>query len=412
MLTADLAISWQRGELIRPRHINPDERRWLDAADSLISLFHEHEGRTRGELEQSLGEYVGTGTDYRILRGLIKLLTDRCEFAASAEVEPAELRRALFRAARESHPVRDDEARAILLASVSASLGCTPEQAWAGMYADLPARQRLIAFEGLTGRELLDRYNVAQAQALLYRCVRMKLWLEPQGPEGYRELFGAIKAYRLIHTIKGDAALGYEVSLDGPVSMFHRSQKYGVQMSVFLPALLLCRDWRMRAEIAVRHGGSVFYELTSAQTALRSHYLSVPGYETQVGEKLAESWARRESAWTLAPSREVLDLGGGAFIPDFVLSHPSGRRVYLEILGFWTPEYLNERLEELAHAGREDFLLAAWDELRGSRDPLTRAPARTIIFKRALEPAVVERALEEVCEAECREVAAGPPPVL
>lgn len=397
MLTADLALSWQRGAQIKPRYIDAQEPDWLDAAAALIELFREHRGLTRAELEAALEEYVGTGTDYKILRGFIKLLLDRAEFAAGVEVEPFELRRATFLKARAVHPVTDESVRAGVTAEVGSELGCAPELVRANLYADLSKNQRLIEFEETDAGALLELYNVAQAQALLYRCVRMRLSIEPQTAENYRELFGAIKAYRLIHTIKGSAAEGYEIELDGPVSMFHRSQKYGIQMAVFLPALLLCKGWRMRAEIASRQSGTSFFEMTSENHALSSHYLSVTPYENPVREKLAQSWARFESEWTLEASTEIINLGASAFIPDFVLRHEgAGRAVYLEILGFWTPPHLQERLQEFAGSGFRDFLLAAWEELRGSREPLVSAPPHTIIFKRTLDPATVELAANKL----------------
>ena len=271
---------------------------------------------------------------------------------------------------------------------VAASIGLAPQQE--------------SVFEPLTAGELLDLYNVAQAQALLYRSVEMRLWLEPQAPEGFRELFGAIKAYRLIHTVKGSSREGYEVRLDGPASIFQRSQKYGIQMAVFLPALLLCKGWRMRAEIQGRRGGAAYFDLTSEQTRLRSHYPEITPYENPVVGKLAAAWARGTTGWTLEPSSVVIDLGDSAFIPDYVLRHAeTGAHVFLEVLGFWTPEHLRERLLEFDHAGLSNFILAAWDELRGTRDPMTNVPPNTIVFKRSLDPAAVAL-MAEKCVAEAR----------
>lgn len=402
MLTADLAQSWIRSGRTGPRYIDPEDPGYLKDAAELISLFTTHEGRARAELDQALNEYVGVGTDYKILRGFIKLLTDRCTFETATSIDPVEIRRALFLRARQHHPViGDGGARTQVVSEAAAELQCAPEVVLSGLYADLPENQKLIEFEQLTDRELLDLYNLAQAQALLYRCVEMRLWVEPQGPEGYRELFGAIKAYRLIHTIKGSSAAGYEIRLDGPVSMFHRSQKYGIQMAVFLPALLLCSGWRMRAEIALKPGsGSAYFEMNSNQNKLRSHYLNVLQYENPVLEKFAESWSSFDSPWMLERSSEVIDLGESAFIPDFVLLHPEGREVYLEILGFWTPKHLQERLKEFEHAGIKNFIVAAWDELRGSRDPLTRIPPQVIVFKKNLDPAVVELAVDRLISEE------------
>ena len=398
MLTADLALSWQRGGQIKPRYIATENAVWLDTAAALVELFREHQGCTRAELEDALEEYVGTGTDYKILRGLIKLLLDRTEFAAGVEAVPFDLRRAVFLKARAVHPVTDESGRGVVIEEAGGELGCAPELVRANLYADLPKNQRLVGFEETDARSLLELYNVAQAQALLYRCVRMRLSVAPQAAENYRQLFGAIKAYRLIHTIKGSAASGYEIELDGPVSMFHRSQKYGIQMAVFLPALLLCKGWRMRAEITSRQsGGTAFFEMTSEGHALRSHYVSLPPYENPVREKLSNAWGRFESDWTLSASGEIINLGAGAFIPDFVLRHEGeGRAVYLEILGFWTPQHLKERLRELEASGFHNYLIAAWEELRGSREPLVTEPPHTIIFKRSLDPATVELAVNKL----------------
>lgn len=398
MLTADLAQSWQRGGRTGPRYIDTEDPDYLRDAAELIRLFGAHEGHTRAELDLALEEYVGLGTDYKILRGFIKLLMDRSVFETASPTDPVEIRRALFLKARQYHPVIDKGSiRTEIVNDAARELGCAPEAVLGGLYADLPENQKLIEFDQLTDRELLDLYNLAQAQALLYRCVEMHLWVEPQNPEGYRELFGAIKAYRLIHTIKGSSAKGYEIRLDGPVSMFHRSQKYGVQMAVFLPALLLCQGWRMRAEITAKPGsGSAFFEMNSNQDRLRSHYLSSMPYDNPVLEKLAESWAGYEGPWVLERSSEVIDLGESAFIPDFVIRHPDGKEFYLEVLGFWTPRHLHQRLKEFEHAGVKNFIVAAWDELRGSRDPLTKVPAHTIIFKKNLDPATIEQFIERL----------------
>jgi predicted nuclease of restriction endonuclease-like RecB superfamily len=405
MLTADLAQSWRRGGNVRPLYIPPDDADYLQDATHLIKLFAEHEGRARRELEQSLAEYVGTGTDYKILRGFIKLLMDRCSFETASAKDPLEIRRTLFRKAQARHPVTlAKNARSEVINDAARDLLCAPEVLMEGLYADLPENQKLCGFEHLDGARLLNLYNLAQAQALLYHCVEMRLTVETQNPDSYRELFGAIKAYRLIHTIKGSPSAGYEVRLDGPVSLFHRSQKYGVQMAVFLPALLLCKGWKMRAEIAQQNQnnqGSAFFELQHNQKRLSSHYLNNPPSEKSISEKLAANWGRLETLWELEPAREVIDLGESAFIPDYVLRHrENGRQFYLEILGFWTPQHLQERLREFEHAGFKNFILAAWDEWRGSRDPLTRVPPHTIIFKTSLDPVAVELALSELISQE------------
>lgn len=399
MLTADLAQSWQRGGRTGPRLIDASDPELLRDAADLINFFTDHQSLARHQLDEALQTYVGVGTDYKILRGFIKLLMDRCTFEVSSLVEPYEIRRALFLKACEHHPIiGESEARAETLSGVARALECSPDDLLAGLYADLPLNQKLSEFEAISARELLELYNVAQAQALLYRCLEMRLMIAPQSTDGYRELFGAIKAYKLIHTVKGNAADGYEIRLDGPVSMFHRSQKYGIQMAVFLPALLLCTNWQMRAEIAQKPGtNNVTFELDSDQNVLRSHYLPAMPYRNPTVEQLSESWQKFDSAWTLEQGRRVVDLGDSAFIPDYVLRRETdGKEFYLEILGFWTPKYLQQRLAEFAHARIENFIIAAWDELRGTRDVLARVPDHVIVFKRKLDPATIIALINEL----------------
>jgi hypothetical protein len=394
MLTADLALSWRRGSRISPRTLTVEDRQVLQTVQDLITLVGQHKECRRGDLDRALEEYVGTRTDYKVMRGLIKLLLDRCVFEATTAVDAAAIRRALFLKAREHHPISQSESlRQQLLAEVSQELGHPPTVLLENLYADLPENQRLVAFDEPTPRVLLEEYNLAQAQALLYRAVEMTVWLAPREAAAYRSLFEAIKSCRLIHTIRGQAKSGYEIRLSGPLSLFHRSQKYGIQMAVFLPALLACSGWRLQAEIGLKSGQRAVFELTSQQS--RFHVEPLPASLSQNPwiEKLAADWSKRASAWTLESCQEVIAFGESAFAPDFVFRHPSGKQVYLEIVGFWTPRTLSERLKHFEHWGFKDFILAASQEWRCSREPPSDLPPNVIVFKTALDAQMIEDAL-------------------
>lgn len=385
MLTSDLAMSWRRGNRISPRYIQADDPRLLQTAADLALITQQHQGRRRAELERALDEYIGVGTDYKILRGLIKLLLDRCTFEAVCARDPAEIRRLLFTKAGAHHPViANEELRERLLAEVAVELECAPKEVAEGLYADLTDNEKLVTFEELSAPELLDRYNLAQAQALLYRCSEMQLRVEPQEPSLTRSLFAEIKAFRLIHAIKGNPANGYEIRLSGPVSIFHRSQKYGIQMAVFLPALLLYHGWRMRAEIGTKTG-TAFFELDSRQDRLRSHYL-VDNHSPQnpMLVKLVEDWQNLPGEWEMRSSQEVIDLGESAFIPDLVFKWRNHDPIHLEIFGYWTPHHLSARLREFERAGFKNYFIVASEELRCSREAPTQLSPNVFICKKSL----------------------------
>ena len=395
MLTSDLAINWRRGEKIFPRLIKTDDARMLRDARSLIEIFENFVHKTRGELELELEEFIGSGTDYRILRGFIKLLTDRAEFETDAPAAPEEIRRKVFLEARQFQPVLpDSKERAEVLKTVAKMFDTGADKIFANLYADLSAQQKMTSFETITPADLLDRYNLAQAQALLYKSVEMKIRVAPSNTANYRAIFGWIKHFGLIHSVIGNAVNGYEIRLTGAASLFHRSQKYGIQMAVFLPALLLCSDWKMSAEISLKEKGNAFFELSSEQDQLTSCYFDEPEYENPIFERLKKDWGKSSSNWQLQENKVVIDLGKTAFVPDFALVSPDDEKIYLDVLGFWTPKSLQKRLEEFKAANFKNFILAAWQELRGSRDEPLWTSENVVFFKSKLEP----RLLTEVGE--------------
>jgi len=391
MLTADLAISFQRGDGIHPRRMEATDDN-LRVAEDLIRIVAEHLNHRRAEMNRAFDEYVGTGTDYRILRGMIKLLMDSCEFETAGAIEPAEIRQKIFLKAKAFHPVTP-AIREQLIAETAEELGCGAETINAALYADLTDNQRLMAFQSPTPAELIGSYNLAQAQALLYRSVEMRLTVAPQDTAGYRQLFSAIKRYDLIHTIRGNAATGYQVVLSGPVSIFHRSQKYGVRMAVFLPALLACKRWRMRAEIETKRGRA-FFELNSEQHKLPQAQSFNWSEDVNLTEKFLAAWAKLGSDWQGGECREVIDLGGTAFVPDIELRNSEGKKFYLELFGFWTPRYLNERLEEFARGNFKNFVLLVSEELRGSREAPTNLPSNVVSYKTSPDARAVLAAIE------------------
>jgi uncharacterized protein len=150
----------------------------------------------------------------------------------------------------------------------------------------------------------------------------------------------------------------------------------------------------MRADIDLKDRGTARFELKSDQSRLRAGYADEVVIDNPLAEKFAARWNDAASDWALERSGEVIALGGAVFIPDFVFRHGSGRKVYAEVLGFWTPRYLAERLKAFERAGFNDFLLAASEELRGSREEATGLPPNVILFKSSLDPKDVRAALE------------------
>lgn len=402
MLTADLLRARLRKGEVRPSYLDPTDPASLDLAEQLIALYAAHVGRTRGELEDAIAELVGEGTDYLLHRGLAKLLSDRSTFEVEAPGDPVELRRRVFERAAACHPVASEPGdkvhtvtRADVIAAVAAEAGIAPEALDRALYADLERAHVLRAFEAIAPKALLHRYNLALAQAVLLRASSLEVTIAPGDPQRYRQLFRYIKFYRLMHAVRGDRDSGYTITLDGPASMFQLSSKYGVQMAEFLPALLLCEDWTLRAELLWgKDRRPAFFELTHG-SGLVSHYPDKGVYVTDEERWFVERFTAAKTRWELHKRPEIIDLGGrGVLIPDFVLKHrDDGREALLEIVGFWRKGYLESRLALLREYGPRNLVLAVSRRLRVSEEEVSEVQGEVFFFKDViLTRDVIERA--------------------
>jgi predicted nuclease of restriction endonuclease-like RecB superfamily len=248
------------------------------------------------------------------------------------------------------------------------------------LFADVMDFHRLESFEGYPdAAALLARYNVAQVQAALFDAASMTVW----ATDDFKTILRYAKLARLMHTI-GRAGPGrYVFHFDGPASVLRETRRYGVAMAKFLPALVACRGWRMHAVIKTpRRGWTVALDLSPADR-LNSH-LPPPGeFDSDVEASFADKWgAEKRDGWSLDREGEILHEGQKVFIPDFVFRHDDGRAVLMEIVGFWTPEYLDAKLKTLRTFQSQRILLAVAEEIG---QLLPSLPTDTIRFKSAVK---------------------------
>jgi predicted nuclease of restriction endonuclease-like RecB superfamily len=402
VLTTDLLLTRSRGPYISPRYIDAEDEKYINLAQGLIDIFVRCEGLSRKELKQALDAHEGDRTDYRVQRGLNKLLVDdHCEFHIDGPILAEELRREVFATAREHHPIVRELSmiypirREDILEEVATKHQVSSEDIARGLYADLPENHLLSTFTAPDANALLNRYNVALAQAMLYRCEVLKLSVERNLPARYKQLFKFIKFYRLIHTIEGDIDAGYEISLDGPVSLFRHSQKYGLQMAVFLPALLLCTRWSMRADILRKDGRRQQFVLDDS-SPLVSHYRDQKLYDSLLEETFARRFEKTKTEWQMERESELVNLKETVMIPDFAFRHPDGRTALFEIMGYWRPEYLRRKLQKLRSAQRRDLIIAVSSNLNVSEDDFKDVPGEVFFFKERIQPNDVIACLERV----------------
>jgi predicted nuclease of restriction endonuclease-like RecB superfamily len=399
MLTGKLVrVRNVRNRLV-PVYLDPTDRDWREAATHLLEVYRTLTGRTRGEAEEEVLETIGDNPTQVVHQGLAKLLEDRCEFEVDSEVGPAELRERVFLEAAAGRKAGGAFDRAAILDRVAAESGSMPETIEHGLFADLKSEQRLMRFDDLTVDQLLNRYNVALAQAVLLRSTGVTVRVYGETPTRYRQLFRAIKFHRLICDIQPSGPEAYTLRLDGPLSLFSATSKYGLSLALFLPALLQCR--RFELEATVRWGAQrkeKVFQLTNAD-GLKSHTVDYGDYTPKDLLMFAESFRKSAAGWELSAETDVVSLPSGYWMPDYQLIHQaSGEVVRLEVLGFWRrtdAEKLYRRLSA-EHAG--PFLLAVSEQFNIDESLADDWGANVYRFKRTPIVGEIVRRAEALIE--------------
>jgi uncharacterized protein len=397
-----------RGRLL-PHRLPEDDSRALEVAGELCALYAAHAGGPRSRLEAQLAareEELGPRLDprrgFRIVRALAKLLEERAAWASPTQADPYTVRTRIFElsAALPEPPAQQPgllaaPTREEVLSRVAAETGI--EDPAAIMYADRQGAQLLQSFEEPSPGELIARYNVAQVQGVLYAARELTVDLG-RGAD-VRLVFHYIKLLGLIYALERTPE-GYRLRLDGPLSLFGATRKYGLRLAKFLPGLLLTSPWRLSATVEWK-SRVAYLELDSETSGLRSHY---PGPREEreaepVREAFARAWERAKDTgeWELEAGAGVLSLPeNAALVPDYTLRHAtSGEVAHLEVLGFWSERNLVERVALIREAHRRGHrvLVAASERLGAAPDALSGAvDGDLIFFKDRLAPrAVLER---------------------
>ena len=82
-------------------------------------------------------------------------------------------------------------------------------------------------------------------------------------------------------------------------------------------------------------------------------------------------------------------------LPDFAIEHSAGRRVLFEIVGFWTPEYLDETLEKIRDADRDNLIIAVSEWLDCSSEDFEGIDDHVLWFKSGIHVYDVVKMAEE-----------------
>jgi predicted nuclease of restriction endonuclease-like RecB superfamily len=404
MLTSDLLISRRSGDTLIPKYLplNPAN---LALATEQINCFQNALGTSQGELDRRLLELEGDSPDYRLKRGLAHLLKNHfTTFEICSPLEPQQLREKVFSYASQTAPLPEQCLSTLekLASQLSQELNqeILPQQIAQGLYADLEENRLLSQFENPSPEALIHCYNLAQVQGIFYKASHIIINAHRNDPGEYKILFRYLKLFQLMTYIEGDADTGFTITVDGPVSVFKSSNRYGLALAKMIPALLHVSKWSLQATLEYKdsYSGEQKKERFSLndECNLISHYPAGKAYDSMLEESFAQRWLQLKTEWKLEREVDLVPLPGGVMIPDFRLVHPDGRDFLLEIVGYWRPEYLQKKFSQVRRAAAQNLILAVSERLNLEKAKVNfnDLPNQIIWFKDKLSPKAVLEVLE------------------
>jgi predicted nuclease of restriction endonuclease-like RecB superfamily len=400
LLTSDLVRATKKAGKLVPKYLaDKDRARLAPIVAALVSTYRSMVGSTKGELDDAAGAIPHTARDRAVVAGLRKLCDDRVELEQNSPLEPEVVREAVFRAAARGHRSAAGFDRGAAIEEAARALECDAATIDKSLFADLRDAQVVRSFEPIAPEDLLARYDLALAQAMLLRASKITLTFEDDRPAVVRNVFRAARFHGLLHTIeRASGTNGWRVTLDGPFSLFESVQKYGLRLAMFLPSAVALAKFELRADLIWGP------QRTPAELVLDQKHRLVPLRETADTtrpevESLKTAFAALSSPWEARDNdRVVVAKDGVAFVPDLVFSNQgTGEEVFLEVFGFWSRAAVWRRVEQIRAGLPSRVLLAVSKGARVSEEVLDESECGSslYVFKTAISAKEVLRRLDE-----------------
>jgi predicted nuclease of restriction endonuclease-like RecB superfamily len=397
VLTKDLLRVSRAGGGYSPQFIGADREQ---LAARLIGVYQGHVGKRREQLQAAITDIERESDDFKLVRGFAKLLDSDAAFETRAPLPPQRARKRVFEAA-EDGPVVTETDRETTLKQAADSLGIEPGTLEETLYADLDDRQILTEFDPRwSPADLCTQYNLSVAQTALFDATELRI--RSSDPKA---VISAIKRLRLMYEIR-DQSGGRTVIVTGPDALFTATRRYGTRFARLLRTVVTAANWELSATIADR-GTERTLELSTGD-------VSVPGvgpvtevsYDSGVESDFATRFVSLGLDWDLVREPEPLAAGEHVVIPDFAFDwRPGGdasvyttgqgetpKRIFFEVMGFWTPEYVETKLDRLAEIDDVEMLVAV-DESLGVGEEIEARDHRAIPYSGTVRVADVRDAL-------------------
>ena len=401
----------------------------IQLAEELIRQFDQsiqHQEKKKS-LEKRIATVEGQYDDYKLVRGLSTLLDRRCQYrifdngSAGGMADPVFVRKALFEESSRIALALTELDRDKVIDIVASKMNLSTSYIRQVMWSDLEENMILEQFSAPGPNELLGWYNLSLMQTLLFNCTKLEFCVH-DGVH-WKHVLRNVKRLGLMYNLQHNKVRNEQhrndrsnynnfdvvspvthddteetdlvCTIDGPISLFKLTDRYGTSIAKLLPSIISSGKWSLNSWIVRKTmSGKKIYEFNISSLEVprlltdpyNSNKISTSYFDSSVEEKFANRFEQLANGWRLIREPDPLIVsGGGAFIPDFMIQKYD-RRIYLEIVGFWTKEYLQKKIQKLIDIDSNqniDLFIAVNEALACSKIMLhsTNSSEKIIVYK-------------------------------
>jgi predicted nuclease of restriction endonuclease-like RecB superfamily len=361
----------ERGVVV-PFFLTAQDHPWLGVLMEEIDRFR---GRPRRELNERLRAPLPCAAPFTKSRAATSVLLQMWRSVEDGGVAATVARESVFLAAAR----RPGQKRQHVLAEVASSWSLSASQLEAALFADLPDEKIVRPPDQIPSvQDAALRVNLAIARSLLFRATILHIRAEG----AMRPVVRQARLRGLLCSVR--AGTPPEIEVSGPFALFRRTLLYGRALGEVLPFLARTARFQLVARCSL--GGE------QGELRLRSGDPIFPAaeprtFDSKLEERFAKDFRRAAPDWDLLREPEPIRAGTSLIFPDFLIRHrlDPRREHWLEIVGFWTADYITRKLDCLRMAGIKNLILAI-DQERRCADGDLPAGVRVIWYRRRIDP--------------------------
>jgi predicted nuclease of restriction endonuclease-like RecB superfamily len=319
-------------------------------------------------------------------------------------LNPVEARRMIFQESANNNIAITKKKRDEIMGYMCNKLDIDIETLEQLMWSDLEENTVISDSYTFDPISLLFYYNLSLIQTLLFNCLRMEIRISSNKNVGllWKSLLRNIKKMGLMYWLEIDSLNANKdivCMVEGPLNILKLTEKYGNSMAKLVPLIIKAVDWNIKADIlrTSSNGNNMVYhfeisegyhatmiskkiqqEVQEIQNTIDSgktiegesknlnknklldkeysdfRFYNEPkdiiSYDSNIEKIFARKFNLFNTGWTIEREPEPLVTKiKTAFILDFILSKYNAN-VMVEIIGFWTAEYLERKLKKIVDA--------------------------------------------------------------